>query len=123
MVNRALIDLETLRGTIQDAIDEGRIGTPQFFRCMVTVSEKEEFETIAGEIKSLADDFFGGVPSLSHEIGSDGIYSTEMLKWPKGQSAIITVSRADSGKYSNLDLMTIGSRGALYHDDLLEVRS
>ena len=123
MTNQISSDFQALRDTIQNAIDEGRIGTPQFFRCIATMPAEVGFRSVLDELKSLANGFFGGSSSLSHEMGSEGVYNTEMLKWPQGQSAIITVSRAMSGKFPNLDLMLIGSRGTLYHNDSLGVLS
>ena len=115
----AASDVEALRGTIQSAINEGRIGTPQFFRCIATVSAKSGLNQMLTEFRTLAEGFFGGAPIQTHEMGNDSDYSTEMLKWAKGQSAIITLGRTMPNSLPQLDLMLIGSRGALYHENSL----
>ena len=119
MANKTLSDAEALSDTIQATIDEGRIGTPQFFRCIATVSAANEFVQVLDELRSLANRFFDGPTCGTHVMTSDGVYSTEMLKWPEGQSAIITVSLTEPDSAPNLDLMLIGSKGTLYHDDPL----
>lgn len=112
-------DIQALRDTVQSTIDEGRIGTPQLFRCIATVSADSRFSPVLDELRLLAEGFFGGPPFQTHEMGNDRDYSTEILKWSRGQSAIVTVGRAMPNSNPQIDFMLIGSRGALYHEDTL----
>ena len=108
--------LETLRGVVQQAIDEGSLGAPRYLRCVAAVPSEGGLEDAVGGLAGLASAWFGSEPGSRYTLGGSGaVYVTEMQQWPQGQGAIITVSRSQSG--SKLDLMLVGSRGALYHEE------
>ena len=108
--------LESLRGVVQQAIDEGSLGAPRYLRCVAAVPAGDRLEDAAGGLAGLASAWFGSEPSQCHRLGGSGaVYVTEMGQWPQGQGAIITVSRSQSA--SKLDLMLVGSRGTLYHEE------
>ena len=108
--------LERLRGVAQQAIDEGSLGVPRYLRCVAAVPPGNGLEDAAGGLAGLASAWFGSEPSQRHRLGGSGaVYVTEMQQWPMGQGAIITVSRSQAA--SKLDLMLIGSRGTLYHEE------
>jgi hypothetical protein len=108
--------LETLRGVVQEAIDAGSLGAPRYLRCVAALPPGNGLEDTAGGLGDLASTWFGSEPSQCHRLGGSGaVYVTEMRQWSMGQGAIITVSRSQSG--SKLDLMLVGSRGALYHEE------
>ena len=108
--------LENLRGVVQAAIDEGSLGAPRYLRCVAAIPAEDRMEDAAGALAGLASAWFGSEPGSRYTLGgSGGVYVTEMQQWPQGQGAIITVSRSQSA--SKLDLMLIGSRGTLYHEE------
>ena len=108
--------LERLRGVVQQAIDEGSLGAPRYLRCVAAVPAEGGLEDAAGGLGDLASAWFGSEPSQRYTLGGSGaVYVTEMRQWPLGQGAIITVSRSQSA--STLDLMLVGSRGTLYHEE------
>ena len=114
-----MIDAESpgLRHVIQHAIDLGRLGSPQFLRCICQVESWDRLEPALNELVSLADGWFGAHPVQRYRLGGDNhVYLTEVLKWPDGQGAIITASSGSSDPTSGLDLMLVGSRGTLYHE-------
>ena len=107
--------LESLRGVVQASIDEGSLGVPRYLRCVAAVAAGDGLEDAVGELAGLASAWFGSEPGSRYTLGGSGsVYLTEMQQWPMGQGAIITVSRSQSD--SKLDLMLIGSRGTLYHE-------
>ena len=108
--------LESLRDVVQQAIDEGSLGAPRYLRCVAAIPVGNGLEDAVGGLGDLASAWFGSEPSQCHRLGGSGaIYVTEMQQWSMGQGAIITVSRSQST--STLDLMLVGSRGTLYHEE------
>ena len=113
-----------LRSVVQDAIDQGRIGFPRFLRCMARAEGGDRLAPLLEELVSLGDGWFGSPSTHRYRLGEDGgAYLTELIKWPDGQSAVVTVSLASSSGAQSLDLMLVGSRGTLYHDDLYPSQS
>ncbi len=107
--------LESLEGVVQQAIDEGSLGTPRYLRCVAAVLEEDSLEEAVGALAGLASAWFGAEPSSRYTLGGDGsVYLTEMRQWSLGQGAIITVSHTQC--VPTLDLMLVGSRGTLYHE-------
>ena len=106
--------LESLRDVVQQAIDEGSLGAPRYLRCVAAVPAGNGLEDAAGGLGDLASAWFGSEPSQRYTLGG-AVYVTEMQQWSMGQGAIITVSRSQST--STLDLMLVGSRGTLYHEE------
>ncbi len=110
--------LERLRGVVQAAIDAGSLGSPRYLRCVAGVPPNGVLEDAAGGLGELASAWFGSEPRRRYRLsGAGAVYLTEMQEWPLGQGAIITVSRSASPGGSKLDLMLIGSRGTLYHEE------
>ena len=108
-----------LRTVVQDAIDQGRVGFPRFLRCMARAEDGDRLASLFEELVSMGDGWFGSPATHRYRLGEGGgAYLTELIKWPDGQSAVVTVSLASSGGAQSLDLMLVGSRGTLYHDDL-----
>ena len=107
--------LESLRGVVQAAIDEGSLGAPRYLRCVAVIPPRDGLEDAVGELAGLAAAWFGAEPSSRYALrGAGSVYFTEVQQWPMGQGAMITVSRSQSA--SKLDLMLVGSRGTLYHE-------
>ena len=115
MISR--LDLTSLRETVQRALDQGRIGTPRFLRCIARADSPGELGRALDDLVSLGEAWFGSPPVQRHMVGSDGgAYVSEMLKWPEGQGAIIAVTSAPTKGFPQFDLMLVGSRGTLYHE-------
>lgn len=118
-------EIQQLRKTVQEAIDQGRLGQPQFLRCIVEAGNGEPPDRTLKTILSLSRSWFGSCPVQHYRLGADGVYLTEMAKWAGGQAALITVhykhiqlrkSDVPGADEKQIDLMLIGSRGTLYHD-------
>ena len=109
--------LSALRNTVAEVIEQGRLGTPQFLRCIARAGDSKQLDSSLNELLALGEVWFGSRPVQRYRLGEDsGIYVTEMVKWPQGQGAVLTVSSAPSGDSKRLDLMLVGSKGTLYHE-------
>ena len=110
-------DLEELRKTVRQTIKAGRLGTPGYLRCVALAPGPDQLDATLAELESLGQEWFGGPPVRKHRMGEgSGVFLTEMLKWPGGQGATLTVSAAPSRGSPELDLILVGSRGTLYHE-------
>ena len=113
---------------VQGVIDRGGIGRPGALRLTVHVRGGEaEAWQLQVEAEGLAAAWFGGKPDSAYAIGgsrgSSGLVPGEnserptvtALKWPKGESAILSVSAGARGSTGG-NVMLMGSRGSLYHE-------
>ena len=107
-----------LRDVVHEAIDEGRLGTPKFLRCIKQVADGDQLESAFDELVSLAVDWFGSEPVARHKARDDPqACLAEMLKWDQGQGALVIVASAPRDQTAHIDLMLVGSRGTLYHEE------
>lgn len=97
---------------VQEAIDQGSLGSPMFVRCFAQVVDAGEIEAASQSLVTLAEGWFGSSPVQRHRIGDSHTYVTELLKWRDGQGALLTISSGTP----HVDLMLVGSRGTLYHE-------
>jgi len=98
-------------------IDNGSLGAPKFMRCIARAGDPGQLSVSLGKLESLGEAWFGSRHVHSYRLGENtGLYLTEMLKWPDGQSALLTVSAGPTEGTLGLDLMLVGSRGTLYHE-------
>ena len=112
-----VVDLSPLSEVVQNAIEEERLGQPQFLRCIAKVPDSARLGDSVDEWIVLGETWFGSAVTTRHRLGEgSGIYITEIAKWETGQAALITVSSTRSDGGSAIDLMLIGSRGTLYHE-------
>ena len=115
--------LEALQQVVQDAIDQERLGQPQFIRCIARAPSGQTMDESMEMFAALGESWFGAAPAKRTRRGDDDVYLTEMSTWDTGQSAIIMVSRTTSRSVDrpmrdgspDIDLMLVGSRGTLYH--------
>ena len=109
--------VSALRGVVQEAIDQERLGRPQFMRCIARAPGASDLGRTLGEWMALGDAWFGSPAERRHRLGQEsGVYLTEMAIWASGQAALVTVSATISDGAPDVDLMLIGSRGTLYHE-------
>ena len=108
--------LGALQQVVQEAIDDERLGQPQFLRCVARAQEGGSLDSSLEALASMGEAWFGA-PAASRTRRGDGsgAFLTEMSTWDKGQGALITVSATGGGGTADIDLMVVGSRGTLYH--------
>ena len=108
--------LEALRQVVQEAIDDERLGQPQFVRCVARAQDGGSLDSSLETLASMGESWLGGPPASSTRRGEgSGAYLTEMSTWDTGQGALITVSATGGSGTADIDLMVVGSRGTLYH--------
>ena len=108
--------LEALQQVVQEAIDDERLGQPQFVRCVARAPDGGSLDSSLETLASMGESWLGGPASKSTRRGEgSGAYLTEMSTWATGQGALITVSATGGGGTADIDLMVVGSRGTLYH--------
>ena len=111
-------NMSALSAVVQEAVDEERLGQPQFLRCIAQVSDAAGLGHAVDEWIALGEAWFGTPVATRHRLGEgSGVYVTEMAKWDTGQAALVTISSVGSNGAPAIDLMLIGSRGTLYHND------
>ena len=119
---------ELLGSVVQGVIDRGGIGRPAALRLTVHVRGGEaEARQLQVETEGLAATWFGGKPDSAYAIGGSGGSSGPVpgenserptvtaLKWPRGESAILSVSAGAQGSTGG-NVMLMGLRGSLYHE-------
>ena len=106
-----------LQTAVQDAISQARVGTPAFLRCIARTGGATALDAVLQDLVSMADAWFASSAVRRHRLGEEtGVYLTEVLKWPEGQSALLSVTSATPETSTGIDLMLVGSRGTLYHE-------
>jgi hypothetical protein len=107
-----------LRNVVQTAIEGGRIGSPRFLRCLARTRDRRQIASSLDDLVALGEVWFGSRPRQRYRLGEDdGAYLTEFVRWSEGQAALLIVSLAAADGPPALDLMLVGSRGTLYHDE------
>ncbi len=110
--------MQSLQQSVQSVINEGRIGSPVFLRCMLQISIKEE--NIAQATAALAALANTWMPSSPEQIyvqkSVDAIQATAMIKYSGGQTATISVNCIPPDTESSVDLILIGNKGTIYHE-------
>jgi hypothetical protein len=109
---------KNLQAAVQRAIDDGSLGEPRFARFVAHSPLPGLVSITANRLADMAEAWFGE-PYAQRSTRRDGAGTsvTELLKWPGGQGALIVVSSSPPSSGTNTDLMLIGSRGTLYHEE------
>ena len=110
--------MQSLQQSVQSVIDDGRIGSPVFLRCMVQV--QIEGANLVKGIAALTALTNNWMPSPAEQIyaleSADATQTTAMIKYRGGQSAVITVNRIPNDQEASVDLMLTGNKGVIYHE-------
>lgn len=107
--------ISELKKVVQEAILEGRIGRPSFMRCVASTEDPAQLTSVMNDLTSLTEVWFGALHSSTYSpVTEESILRTTLLKWSDGRGALITAS-VDSSATCDLNMMLIGSNGALYY--------
>ena len=83
-------------------------------RCIAGAGDPGQLHQALKDLSDIAQAWFGSRLVRRYSLArDDAFYVTEMLEWSDGQGALLTVTSIDSG----LDLILVGSRGTLYHEE------
>ena len=110
--------IQSLQQSVQSVIDEGRIGSPVFVRCIVH-APIEAADTV-GAIAALTAMANGWMPDSPEQVyaldSADKTQITAMVKYAGGQSALLSVNRVPAGGEATVDLRLVGNNGIIYHE-------
>ena len=110
--------IQSLQQSVQSVIDEGRIGSPVFLRCIVH-APIEAADTVGGiaALTAIANNWMPNPPEQIYAIDdADRTQITAMVKYAGGQSALLSVNRLPAGGEVTVDLRLIGNNGIIYHE-------
>ena len=121
-------DWELLGSVVQGVIDRGGIGRPAALRLAVHIRGGEaEARLLQLEVEGMAAAWFDGKPESTYVAGgpgdgsdpipgeNPGMPTVTALKWPSGESAVLSVSAGAKGPTGG-NVMLMGSHGTVYHD-------
>ena len=110
--------IQSLQQSVQSVIDEGRIGSPVFLRCIVRAPI--EASEAVGAIAALTTTANGWMPDPPEQIytldNPDVTQITAMVKYAGGQSALLSVNRIPTDGEVAVDLRLVGNNGIIYHE-------
>ena len=110
--------IQLLQQSVQSVIDEGRIGSPVFLRCIVHAPI--EASDAVGGIAALTATANSWMPDSPEQIyaldNADRTQITAMVKYAGGQSALLSVNRLPAGGEVTVDLRLVGNNGIIYHE-------
>ncbi len=110
--------IQSLQQSVQSVIDEGRIGSPVFLRCIVH-APIEAADTVAGiaALTAAANNWMPDPPEQFYALdNADKTQITAMVKYAGGQSALLSVNRIPAGQEVSVDLRLVGNNGIIYHE-------
>lgn len=110
--------IQSLQQSVQSVIDEGRIGSPVFLRCIVH-APIEVADTLGGiaALTALANNWMPNPPEQVYALdNADRTQITAMVKYTGGQSALLSVNRLPAGGEVTVDLRLVGNNGIIYHE-------
>ena len=110
--------IQSLQQSVQSVIDEGRIGSPVFLRCIVQ-APIEAADTVGGvaALTAVANDWMPDPPEQIYALDSaDTTQITAMVKYAGGQSALLSINRIPADQEVSVDLRLVGNNGIIYHE-------
>ena len=110
--------IQSLQQSVQSVIDEGRIGSPVFLRCIVQ-APIEAASTVGGvaALTAVANNWMPDPPEQIYALdNADTTQITAMIKYAGGQSALLSVNRIPVDQEVSVDLRLVGNNGIIYHE-------
>ena len=109
--------MHQLHQTIEEIIATGRVGVPVFVRCAAQVPPQEEnMYDVLARVLTMAVSWLKESPLKVYvQIGDNLRKITATVQCLGGQTAVVSVN-ATPDATPRVDIMILGSKGALYHD-------
>lgn len=110
--------IQSLQQSVQSVIDEGRIGSPVFLRCIVQ-APIDAADTVDGvaALTALANGWMPDSPEQIYVLDSaESTQITAMVKYAGGQSALLSVNCIPADQEVAVDLRLVGNNGIIYHE-------
>jgi hypothetical protein len=110
--------LLALQRTVQAALDAGHVGVPVFVRCVALTSpDPGGLAEALGQMVAVAGLWLGAPARRVYVQGSAlAGQITATLQYAGGQSALVSVSPIPGNGAPRIDLLLLGSTGALSHE-------
>ena len=110
--------LQLLRESVQSVINEGRVGSAVFLRCIVQTSiEAAHLANGIAALTTLANTWMPSSPEQIYALESaDATQMTAMVKYAGGQTAVLSINRIPEGQEAVVDLRLVGNKGVIYHE-------
>ena len=110
--------INSLQQSVQSVIDEGRIGSPVFLRCIVHApSEAAAPVNGIAALTEIANNWMPDPPEQIYTLSNtDKTQITAMVKYTGGQSALLSVNRLPADGEVFVDLRLVGNNGIIYHE-------
>jgi len=110
--------MESLQESVQSVIDEGRIGSPVFLRCMFQLpTAKENAVQASAALTAIANAWMPSSPQQIYvQQSEDATQSTTMIQYVGGQTTILSVNRVPTHQETSIDLVLVGNQGVIYHE-------
>ena len=110
--------MQSLQQSVQSVIDEGRIGSPVFLRCMAHAPiEAANVVSSIAALVALANTWMPSPPEQIYALdNADAVQITAMVYYAGGQTAILSVNRIPDNQETFVDLRLVGNKGVIYHE-------
>ena len=109
--------MQSLQQSVQAVVNEGRIGSPVFLRCLLQLPiESDEVVQSVGALATLANTWMPSPPEqLYVQSSTDSVQSTAMIQYEGGQTANLSINRIPAEQAGSVDLILVGNKGVIYH--------
>ncbi|MCS6860808.1 MAG: hypothetical protein NZT92_10875, partial [Abditibacteriales bacterium] len=106
--------LRSLQQSVQQVVDEGRVGNVVFVRCIAHLSSQSaQLQSHLKDVIATVATWMNAPLEGTYQLSNDG-QLTVALQCARGQTALVSVGVARDA-YPTVDLMVLGNRGAIYH--------
>ena len=110
--------IQSLQQSVQSVIDEGRIGSPVFLRCIVQ-APIEASDVVSGiaALTAITNNWMPDPPEQIYALdNADTTQITAMVQYAGGQSALLSINCIPAGGEVAVDLRLVGNNGIIYHE-------
>lgn len=108
-------NMELLKKAVDSLIDQDRIGSPVFVRCVLNVANTNSLLHSAAEAVALSNGWLPSTPETLYAQGDvNDSQVTVMVKYNDGQMAVLSVNHVETE--TAIDMMLVGNKGVIYHE-------
>jgi hypothetical protein len=134
--------MQFLYKTVKGILDSGRIGSPVFVRCVAQIASdlpaphspacavpgtadrsrqagREHLTDALAEVLAIVGLWLSASPQQVYAQGGEDVGQiTATIHYMTGQTALVNVGTVKDNSTPRVDLMLLGNKGAIYHDNL-----
>jgi hypothetical protein len=105
-------ELSLVQDALARIVSDGRIGKPRYVQCLFRADDAASH---LDRLLRLSEAVFGSPADNVHKQSSCPGHLTAAVRWPGGESALLTVFAPAAKQRFKLDLVLLGSLGAIYY--------